>query len=55
MSPKSSAPPVRVPAEKLIRDVCRATRKHHFAEDKTRFVLEGCQASTPLGPDWRIE
>jgi transposase-like protein len=41
MSQKSSAPPTRVPAEKLVRDIRRATRKHHSAEDKTRIVLEG--------------
>jgi len=41
MSQKSSAPPTRVPAEKLVRDIRRATRKHHSAEDKIRIVLEG--------------
>jgi transposase len=41
MSQKSSAPPVRVPAEKLVRDIRRARRKHHSAEDKIRIVLEG--------------
>jgi hypothetical protein len=41
MSQKSSAPPTRVPAKKLLRDIRRATRKHHSAEDKVRIVLEG--------------
>jgi hypothetical protein len=41
MSQKSSAPPVRMPAEKLVRDIRRATRAHHSAEDKIRIVLEG--------------
>ena len=41
MSQKSSAPPARVPAEKLVRDIRRATRKHHSAEDKIRIVQEG--------------
>ena len=41
MSQKSSAPPARVPAEKLVRDIRRATRKHHSAEDKIRITLEG--------------
>ncbi|MFN9096021.1 MAG: hypothetical protein ACK5WN_17175 [Alphaproteobacteria bacterium] len=41
MSQKSSAPPTRVPAEKLVRDIRRATRKHHLAEDKIRNVMEG--------------
>ena len=41
MSQKSSAPPTRVLAEKLVRDIRRATPKHHSAEDKIRIVLEG--------------
>jgi transposase len=41
MSQKSSAPPAGVPAEKLIRDIRRATRKPHSAEDKIQIVLEG--------------
>jgi transposase len=41
MSQKSSAPSSRVPAEKLVRDIRRATRKHHSAEDKIRIVPEG--------------
>ncbi len=40
MSQKSSAPPVRVPADKLVRDIRRATRKHHSTEDKIRNVME---------------
>jgi hypothetical protein len=34
MSQKSSTRPTRMPAEKLIRDIRRATRKHHSAKDK---------------------
>jgi len=30
MSQKFSVPPMRVPAEKLVRDIRCATRKHHF-------------------------
>jgi transposase len=41
MSQKSPAPPARVQAEKLVRDIRRAKRKHHSAEDKIRIVLEG--------------
>jgi hypothetical protein len=40
MSQKSSVPPTRVPAEKLVRDIRRATRKHHSAEDKTPTLLQ---------------
>lgn len=41
MSQKSSAPPTRAPAKKLVRDIRLATRKHHSAEDKIRILLEG--------------
>ena len=41
MSQKSSTPPTLVPAEKLVRDIRRATRKHRSAEDKIRIVLDG--------------
>ena len=40
MSQKSSSPPTRVPAGEPVRDIRRATRKHHSAKDKIRFVLE---------------
>jgi hypothetical protein len=39
MSQKSSAPPVRAPAEKLVRDIRSATRKYHSGEDKIRIFL----------------
>ena len=39
--PKILRPTHAVPAEKLVRDIRRATRKHHSAEDKIRIVLEG--------------
>jgi transposase-like protein len=41
MSQNCPAPPARMTAEKLVRDIRRATRKHHSAEDKIRIVLEG--------------
>ena len=41
MSQKSSAPPTRVPALKLVRDIRLATRKHHSTEDKIRIALDG--------------
>jgi hypothetical protein len=41
MSQTSSAPPTRAPAEKLVRDIRLATRKHHSAEDKIRIALDG--------------
>jgi transposase len=41
MSQKSSAPPKRAAAEKLVSDIRRATWKHHSALDKIRVVLKG--------------
>ncbi len=32
---------LKPPAEKVVRDLRRATRKHHSAEDKIRIVFEG--------------
>ena len=55
MSQKSSAPPVRVPAEKLVRDIRRATRKHHSAEDKIRIVLEGLRGEESIAALCRRE
>ncbi len=40
MSQKSSAPPMRVPAKKLLRDIRRATRKQHSTEDTILIVPE---------------
>lgn len=45
MSQKSSVPAAtKPPAEKVVRDIRRATRKHQWAEDKMRIVLDerGC-------------
>ncbi len=40
MSQKSSAPRARAPAKNLVRDIRRATRKHHSREHKVRSVLK---------------
>jgi hypothetical protein len=40
------------PAEKVVRDIRRKTRRHHSAEEKIRIVLEGLLMSgSPLGVD----
>jgi hypothetical protein len=41
MSRRSSTPPTRMPAERLVRGIRRATRKHHSAEGNIRIVMEG--------------
>ena len=48
MSQKSAAPAAKPPAEKVVRDIRRATRKHHSAEDKIRIVLEGLRGEESI-------
>jgi transposase len=60
MSQKSSAPAAqpstaKPPAEKLVRDIRRATRKHHSAEDKIRIVLEGLRGEESIAALCRRE
>ena len=61
MSPKSAAPPTReptvakAPAERVVRDIRRATRKQHTAEDKIRIVLEGLRGEESIAALCRRE
>jgi transposase len=55
MSQKSPAPPTRVQAEKLVRDIRHATSKHHSAEDKIRIVLEGLRGEESIAALCRRE
>ena len=55
MSQKSSAPTAKAPAEKVVRDIRRATRKHHSAEDKIRIVLEGLRGEESIASLCRRE
>jgi hypothetical protein len=41
MSQKSAGLPTLVPAEKLVRYIRRAMRKHQSVDDKIRSVMEG--------------
>lgn len=47
--PKTSA------AEKTIKDIRRATRKHYSAEDKIRIVLEGLRGEDSIAAICRRE
>jgi transposase len=40
-SPKSAAKPIKKPAEAVVKDIRRATRRLFSAEDTIRIVLEG--------------
>jgi transposase len=61
MSQKSSAPAARPsaaakpPAERVVRDIRRRTRKHHSAEDKIRVVLEGLRGGESIAALCRRE
>ena len=48
MSQKSVVPTTKAPAEQVMRDIRRATRKHHSAEDKIRIVLEGLRGESGI-------
>jgi transposase len=47
----------RIPesAEKTIRDIRRATRRHHSAEEKIRIVLEGLRGEVSIAELCRKE
>ena len=61
MSPKSSTlaaragTTVKAPAEQVVRDIRRATRKHHSADDKIRIVLEGLRGEESIAAPCRRE
>ena len=62
MSQKSSAPAVssdgaasKPSAGQIVRDIRRATRKHHSAEDKIRVVLEGLRGEDSIAALCRRE
>ena len=43
------------PAEKVVQDIRRATRKHYSAEEKTRIVLEGLRGEDSIAELCRRE
>ena len=47
--------PVREPAEQVVRDIRRATRRHFSAEDKIRVVLEGLRGEDSIAELCRRE
>ena len=54
MSKKSSAPAARetastkAPAQRVVRDIRRRSRKHHSTEEKIRIVLEGLRGEDSI-------
>jgi transposase len=53
MRPNSSSP--ETPGEKVVKDIRRATRKHHSAEDKIRIVLDGLRGEDSIAELCRRE
>ena len=47
--------PQKLAAEQVIKDIRRATRKHHSAEDKIRIVLEGLRGEESIAALCRRE
>ena len=47
--------PLKEPAEKVIQDIRRATRKHYSAEEKIRIVLEGLRREDSIAELCRRE
>lgn len=53
MRPKSSS--AKKPAEQVVKDIRRATRRHLSAEDKIRIVLEGLRGDDSIAELCRKE
>jgi len=53
MRPKHSLP--QKPAEQVVKDIRRATRRHFSAEDKIRIVLEGLRGEDSIAELCRKE
>ena len=53
MRPKSSS--AKKPAEQVVKDIRRATRRHFSAEDKIRIVLEGLRGEDSIAELCRKE
>ena len=57
MKPKSSnaKSPTKAPAERVVKDIRRATRRHFSAEDKIRIVLDGLRGEDSIAELCRKE
>ena len=49
------SPPKKAPAEKVVKDIRRATRRHFSAEDKIRIVLDGLRGEDSIAELCRKE
>src|SRR3954464_15531998 len=57
MRPKSSTPklPAKPSAERVVKDIRRATRRHYSAEEKIRIVLDGLRGEDSIAELCRRE
>ena len=52
---RTKTPGPKVPAERVLKDIRRATRKHYSAENKIRIVLEGLRGEDSIAELCRRE
>jgi len=52
---RQKSEPVKDPAEQVVKDIRRATRRHFSAEDKIRIVLEGLRGEDSIAELCRRE
>ena len=52
---KQTSGPAKEPAESVVKDIRRATRRHFSAEDKIRIVLEGLRGEDSIAELCRRE
>src|SRR6202522_3374344 len=52
---RTKTPSPKQPAERVLKDIRRATRKHYSAEDKIRIVLEGLRGEDSIAELCRRE
>ena len=53
--PSLKKSPVKAPAERVVKDIRRQTRRHFSAEDKIRIVLEGLRGEDSIAELCRRE
>ena len=52
---RTKSPSPKAPAERVLKDIRRATRRHYSAEDKIRIVLEGLRGEESIAELCRRE
>ena len=52
---RTKSPNAKEPAERVLKDIRRATRKHYSAKDKIRIVLEGLRGEDSIAELCRRE